>query len=262
MRIFTLTDTHLHPEIDYHAFCNCAHENSGNFYDFIPQEGSRLTVSFGDLPPTGDVPSITIPCLRALVRGLTAGSRGDLDGLARELNGTLYLLGPRDLCAPWFCALVDPVRHELRYVNAGHEPPLLIRNHGGTNHGGTVERLERTGAVLGLSARGPHRQETTAIEAGDILAVFSEGVSDALPGVRLQDVILEHSQTGASGGQPDVAGRGPHVRRHARSGRVPAAAGGGVGGGELGHVRGLTACFSAFVHKVTLADGCPHGPAR
>ena len=199
MRIFTLTDTHLHPEIDYHAFCNCAHENSGNFYDFIPQEGSRLTVSFGDLPPTGDVPSITIPCLRALVRGLTAGSRGDLDGLARELNGTLYLLGPRDLCAPWFCALVDPVRHELRYVNAGHEPPLLIRNHGGTNHGGTVERLERPGAVLGLSARGPHRQETTAIEAGDILAVFSEGVSDALPGVRLQDVILEHSQTGAAG---------------------------------------------------------------
>ena len=53
MRTF-VTNTHLHPELDYHAFCQCADENSGNFYDFIPLPGSRLAISFGDLPSGGD----------------------------------------------------------------------------------------------------------------------------------------------------------------------------------------------------------------
>jgi sigma-B regulation protein RsbU (phosphoserine phosphatase) len=177
----------LHPELDYNAFCQCADENSGNFYDFIPQDGSRLVVYLGDLQATGDAPSINVPCLHALVRGLTAGSRGDLAGLARELNGTLYLLGPQDLCAPWFYAQIDPVRHELQYVNAGHESPLLVRK-------GAVHRLERTGPALGLSARGIHRQETTAIEPFDVLAIFSEAVSDAT----VLDVVLDHPHAGAA----------------------------------------------------------------
>ena len=111
------------PELDYNAFCQCTHQNTGNFYDFIPRDSSRLVVSIGDLPAAGDAPSITIPCLQALVRGLTAGSHGDLAGLAHELNGTLYLLGPQDVCAPWFYAQIDPVQHKLQYVNAGHREP-------------------------------------------------------------------------------------------------------------------------------------------
>src|ERR1039458_5819850 len=121
METFTLSRT---PQgLDYNAFCQCTDQDNGNFYDFIPRHASRLVVSIGDLPAAGDAPSITVPCLQALVRGLTAGHRGDLAGLARELNRTLCLLGPESLCAAWFYALVDPVRHELQYVNAGHEPP-------------------------------------------------------------------------------------------------------------------------------------------
>src|SRR5580692_7474473 len=127
MRTFSLPNTHRHPELDYNAFCQCANQYNGNFYDFIPQLWSRLVVSFGDLPSTGDRQSLNIPCLQAMVRGLTAGSGDDLAALAHELNGTLYLLGPQGSCAPWFYARIDPVWHELQYVNAGHEPPLLIR---------------------------------------------------------------------------------------------------------------------------------------
>jgi len=192
MRTF-ITNTQGRPELDYHAFCECADENSGNFYDFIPLGDSRLAVSFGDLPPASDVPSIHIPFLQALIRGLAGGGRGDLAGLARELNGTLYLLGSQDLCAPWFGALVDPVRHELQYVNAGHEPPLLIRG-----NGRMPQRLERTGAPLGLSVRGLHRQETTPVEPGDILAISSEGIGEALSEETLRDVILGCFNAGAA----------------------------------------------------------------
>lgn len=197
MGTFTLSRTRFYPapiqlpELDYNAFCQCTNERSGNYYDFIPRHSSRLAVSIGDLPAAVDAPSITIPCLEALVRGLTAGNRGDLAGLARELNGTLYLLGPEHLCAPWFYALVDPVRHELQYVNAGHEPPFLIRKDGAAIH-----RLERTGAALGLSARASHRQETTAIEPGDVLVIFSEGLATTLSDAGVLDIVLENPHAG------------------------------------------------------------------
>src|SRR5580698_6966672 len=106
MRTYSLPNIHWRQGLDYNAFCQCAYEQSGNFYDFIPQDGSRLAISFGDLPFTSDKQSLNIPCLQAMVRGLTAGSRDDLAGLARELNGTLYLLGPQGICAPWFYARV------------------------------------------------------------------------------------------------------------------------------------------------------------
>jgi len=171
MRTFSLPNTHWHPELDYNAFCQCAYEYRGNFYDSIPQGGGCLSISFGDLPFVGETQSINVPCFEALVRGLSAGTPDDVVGLARELNSMLHLLGPCDLCVPWFYARIDPARRQLEYVNAGHETPLLIRN-------GRVERLERTGAALGLSTRGVHRQKTVRIEAGDLLAIFSEAVSD------------------------------------------------------------------------------------
>jgi sigma-B regulation protein RsbU (phosphoserine phosphatase) len=171
MRTFSLSNTHSYPDLDYHAFCQCACEYRGNFYDFIPQDGSGLSVSFGDLPLAGEIQSINVPGFASLVRGLSAGIRDDLASLACELNSVLHLLGPRNLCVPWFYSRIDPARRQLQYVNAGHEAPLLIRH-------GSIERLERTGAALGLSTRAVHRQKAARMEAGDLLAIFSEAVSE------------------------------------------------------------------------------------
>jgi serine phosphatase RsbU (regulator of sigma subunit) len=189
MRTFTLPNTHWNPELDYNACCQCAYEYSGNFYDFLSQDHGGLAISFGDLPSTGHhAPSINVPCMQALVRGLSAGSGSDLAGLARELNGTLYLLGSVDLCVPWFFGRLDPVKRRLTYVNAGHEAPLLIRGDG------TIARLERTGAALGLSTRAGHRQESIAIDTGDLLAVFSDAVSEHA----VLDVVLSNPQAGSA----------------------------------------------------------------
>jgi sigma-B regulation protein RsbU (phosphoserine phosphatase) len=193
MGTYTLSRIHGQPALDYNAFCQCANQNSGNFYDFIPQDNSRLAVSIGDMPPAGDAASLNTSCLQALVRGLSAGSRGDVVGLARELNATLYLVGPHELCVPWFYASIDPVRRELQYVNAGHESPFLIRK-----RGGTVHRLERTGTALAFSAHSVHRQETTAIEGGDLLVIFSEGVAETLSGGEILDVVHANPQAGAA----------------------------------------------------------------
>ena len=173
------------PELEYNAFCQCADERRGNFYDFISRDSGSLFVSVGDLPSDGGSPIVTVPCLQTLIRGLTAGSPDDLAEVARELNSMLHLLGPKDLFVPWFFARIDPLRQELRYVNAGHESALLVRP-----RDGTAERLEHTGAALALSTRSHVRERTKGMDPGDVLVVFSEGVAAALPDAQLLDLVL------------------------------------------------------------------------
>jgi sigma-B regulation protein RsbU (phosphoserine phosphatase) len=75
--------------------------------------------------------------------------------------------------ATLFYASIDPVRRELRYLNAGHEPALLLRK----RHDRAI-RLENTGAILGLTRRSSYGQRAIPLEPGDLLAVFSEGVAE------------------------------------------------------------------------------------
>lgn len=182
MRTLSFPNRYPKLDVEYYGFCRCANDTDGNFYDFIGRQGG-LAVSFGDLPNTNGVSAISISRMQAIVRAVATAVDNDLDELARELNQTLYFVGPQYLCAPWFYAVVDPVRYELHYVNAGHEPPLLIRPRRGATY-----RLERTGAALGLSTRNGHRRRTAAIEPGDILAIFSEEFSDAV----VLDVVHSH----------------------------------------------------------------------
>jgi sigma-B regulation protein RsbU (phosphoserine phosphatase) len=61
----------------------------------------------------------------------------------------------------------------LTYCNAGHNPPVLIRRDG-------VRRLETGGLILGLFPHATYEEETLAMEPGDVLVIFSDGVTEAL----------------------------------------------------------------------------------
>src|SRR5207249_8171666 len=69
---------------------------------------------------------------------------------------------------------INPVIQQLRYINAGHEPALLVRK-----ASGRVHRLERTGAVLGLTRRDRYRERAVLMQPGDVLVIFSDGISEA-----------------------------------------------------------------------------------
>jgi sigma-B regulation protein RsbU (phosphoserine phosphatase) len=65
----------------------------------------------------------------------------------------------------------------LCYVNAGHLPPLLLRH--STGGGGAVARLESGGPVLGLLPRSSYEEGRVRVEEGDVLALFSDGLTEA-----------------------------------------------------------------------------------
>jgi len=161
--------------LDYHGDCRFAAEAGGDFFDCVPVSNGGLRCSIGDVPGFGAGMPLLTSGLQALLRGLSGQSYRDTRSIAQELNRFVYDLSDSDAYVTLFHATIDPIKRQLEYVNAGHEAVLLIRS-----HTGRVERLERTGTVLGLSRRADYIPRIVPLDAGDTLIGFTDGVTDAI----------------------------------------------------------------------------------
>ena len=95
-----------------------------------------------------------------------------------------------------FFGIYDDSRRELVCVNAGHNPPILLR---AGSDGASAERLGPGGTVLGLFPQAEWKQRALRLEAGDLLVAFTDGVSEApnpreeeFGDLRLEDVVARH----------------------------------------------------------------------
>jgi len=91
----------------------------------------------------------------------------------RRINRTLCQNVPPNKYVTFFLARLDPGSGELRYVNAGHNPPLLVRA------GGDRETLQEGGMVLGMFDSVPYAEGTVHLSAGDVLLIYSDGLTEA-----------------------------------------------------------------------------------
>jgi sigma-B regulation protein RsbU (phosphoserine phosphatase) len=93
------------------------------------------------------------------------------------MNHFLYRSTGSNSYATFFYAEFDARTRELRYVNAGHNPPYVLRVGG---DGPTVEELPAGGTVIGLFPQADYEESIIALKSGDLLAVFTDGVPEAL----------------------------------------------------------------------------------
>ena len=142
----------------------------GDYYDFALDEG-RLLFALGDVAGKGTGAALLMAVLRAAVRGHWAeGERRGGHGAASTAPSART--SPRASTSPSSWAGWIPPAARLAYVNAGHNPPLLIRADG------TVETLNEGGMVLGLFDSVPYAEGTAELRRGDTLLVFSDGVTE------------------------------------------------------------------------------------
>jgi len=143
----------------------------GDFYDYFTLASGAFGFTLGDVAGKG--PSAAL--LTAMIQGIfsahvnTASSPAHLMALANE--GLLRRSIQSRFATVVYGALAPD--GQLTYCNAGHNPPMLIGRSG-------VRRLETGGLILGLFPQATYEQETVALEPGDLLVMFSDGVSEAL----------------------------------------------------------------------------------
>jgi phosphoserine phosphatase RsbU/P len=141
----------------------------GDYYDFSLNQG-RLLLALGDVSGKGTGAALLMTVLRAAVRGLW-GEASVADAVSR-INSTVCQNVTAGKYITFFMARLDPASGHVDYVNAGHNPPLLIRRDG------TVETLTEGGMVLGLFDSIPYEEGVAELRSGDTLLIFSDGVTE------------------------------------------------------------------------------------
>jgi PAS domain S-box-containing protein len=162
------------PGLDAWGVSIPAHATGGDYFDYLMLPGGSLGLVIGDVSGHGFDSAILMAQTRALVR---AAARHESDP-ARILSEVNALLVP-DLDENRFIGMIivviDPRTRSIRYANAGHAPGYVL------DHGGNIKlELVSTGVVLGLFENAAFASEHgPALERGDVLALFTDGVTEA-----------------------------------------------------------------------------------
>ncbi len=144
----------------------------GDFYDVFPVDKGCTALVVGDLSGKGLAAASQVATVRNMLRYALYRAR-TLAGALGGLNALLAEQGLLSGFATLFVGAYDSGAGTLTYANCGQEPALLRRG-----SSGRVERLEPTGAVLGSFEGALFEERTVVLEAGDALAVFTDGMTE------------------------------------------------------------------------------------
>jgi phosphoserine phosphatase RsbU/P len=165
------------PGLDYCGRCQPAREVGGDYYDFLDLPGKKLGVAVGDVSGKGIGAALMMAGLQASLRAQTSIAVHNLADLMSKVNRLVYEVSSENRYATFFYAQYDPGSHQLTYVNAGHNPPLVLRE---SDSGWCVMHLDVGGAVVGLLQQAPYTQGAFTLEFGDLVVAFTDGVSEAM----------------------------------------------------------------------------------
>jgi sigma-B regulation protein RsbU (phosphoserine phosphatase) len=160
--------------LDYTGVCKAAREVGGDYYDFMEIGPGRLGFVVADISGKGISAALLMASLQALLRSHAAlhGDRAEL--LVWDINRLMHSSTANGKYASLFYGFYDDLSRLLAYVNAGHLPPILYRKDG------SVVRLRTGGMVVGMMPDTAYHQEIIKLEPGDILLIFSDGITEAM----------------------------------------------------------------------------------
>lgn len=150
-----------------------AMEIGGDLYDFIPMPSGRWGFVIADVSGKGVSAALYMALCRTLIR--VSGSTRDQPGEAMmEANRLIYEDGRSSMFITVFYGVLDPVERTFSYVNAGHNPPLLLRG-----NPPAARAIPGKGVALGVIGDISIAPQVLRLEPGDLLVLFTDGITEA-----------------------------------------------------------------------------------
>jgi sigma-B regulation protein RsbU (phosphoserine phosphatase) len=175
------------------------YEIGGDYYDFIQRDDGRMVIALGDVSGKGTAAALLMSSLHAAIHAQT-GSHDTLVKTISAVNRYLADNIPPNRFVTLFYAELDPESGALSFLNAGHNPPLIV------HAAGTVEQLASGGLPLGIKADADYREGRTHLQMGDVLVIYSDGVTEATSPsgeefgpTRLYEVVSRNVDASAAG---------------------------------------------------------------
>ena len=145
------------------------HAIGGDYYDYVPLGEDRIGVVVADVSGKGIPAALIMATFRAALR-TEMKRQADLRAVAARLNDAVLEFRDAARFVTAVCCVLDTATGELRYVNCGHNPPLLLRGSGAS------ETLRRGGSALGLFAGASFEAGAAELGPGDTLVLSTDGV--------------------------------------------------------------------------------------
>lgn len=171
------TDDSISSRLGFAARCVPAYQVGGDLYDVFETDDGEVALILGDVSGKGLPAALLMGVVQGAVRAsVGTGAAANHEQAAERLNHLLCMKTARERFVSLFWCYYDRERGGIRYINAGHLPPLLVRR---TTEGTKIFRLDEGGPVLGLLPGVRYRQASIDAEPGDLLVVFSDGILEA-----------------------------------------------------------------------------------
>ena len=145
----------------------------GDFYDAIPLPDGSVGLLIGDVAGHGVEAAAQTALVTTLLRAFAPETPNEPATVMQRLNHAVTLDRQFRSFVTMFYGVYSPETGELRYCNAGHEPPLLLKQ------SGEIEPMASTGLVVGVDKNAVQSEQTTRLCAGDCLILFTDGITEA-----------------------------------------------------------------------------------
>lgn len=151
-----------------------AWEVGGDFYDFIPLSQGKWGIVVADVSGKGVPAALFMALSRTLVRANAVATPTASEAIQRA-NNLISQDARSGMFVTLFYAMLDSKRKRLNYVNAGHNPPLLLK----ASAGGII-LLRAKGIALGVMDKAELEERELELASNDIIILYTDGVTDAI----------------------------------------------------------------------------------
>jgi sigma-B regulation protein RsbU (phosphoserine phosphatase) len=148
------------------------HAVGGDYFEYLDLSEGRCGIAVGDVSGKGFAASLLMCSFQASLVALAESGLPPREVVV-QLNRVLSRRFPENRFVTLFYGVLDPARHMLTYVNAGHCPPLLLSGDA------DPQKLLHTGRPVGLFEESPYTAATVSLAGGDTLICFTDGVPSA-----------------------------------------------------------------------------------
>lgn len=176
----------VHKNFEIAAINITSQQVGGDYYDIIKLDNENYCIAIADVSGKGVPASLLMANLQAFLQVICrqnipiADATGLLNNLISENTADGKFI-------TFFWGMLNDEKQTLTYVNAGHNPPLLVRN-------GSITKLEVGGIILGvMKTLMPYNSEIIQLQKDDVLVMFTDGISEAMnkKGEEFSDSLLE-----------------------------------------------------------------------
>jgi len=160
--------------VEFAASSIAADHVGGDFYDIFELDSGKLAIVLGDVSGKGIPAALLVSVLQGAIRSSTASQH---EFACERINRMLCERTANERFATLFWGVFDPQSSSLRYVNAGHAAPMLVRK-----DRNRIDRLEEGGPILGCLPQARYLAGEVEIKERDTLVLYTDGVSEAANG--------------------------------------------------------------------------------